>query len=88
MQRDNKERICTLHKRGMWHFIFVRGLVIWGGSTALFSSLWQWLVHDDPLLQTLRTNAIAFLIAGTLFGIYSWYHVNRRYKHLVGESSK
>ena len=55
-------------------FVFVWGVLLWGGSTALVLTLLDWhrTRHFDPLYKIVGRFAI-FMAGGIIMGHYLWY---------------
>ena len=59
------------------NFILIRGMLIWGLSTAALVTLWQVLFEQQPLLPTLRTSLIAYPLSGIPFGLFLWWYTRK-----------
>ena len=78
--------------RGRWHYVLFTGL-IWGVFTAIFSRLLALIFERDLTfeeqflsLDFLLYTGMFTLIAGPLFGLFTWSLSERRYQRLKGRA--
>jgi hypothetical protein len=74
------ERRRKIQAKGRKHFIVYRGILGWGGSTFIATTLWRW--HDEfgrrrpDVLFDLSLGLIVWAAAGYFWGAFLW---NRMY---------
>ena len=68
--------------KGKWHFILIKGVLIWGGLMFLgMGLLYPYLRHSTRAftLHMLAINAVVYLIGGFVFGALVWLLAERNY---------
>jgi polyferredoxin len=82
MPSSHKDRLQKQLANGLWHFVFLRGILLWGLGSGLAITLWQFFINNEPFIETLLTSVVSFSIAGLFFGLFLWYQVGKQYKRL------
>jgi len=66
-------------QKGRVHFILVRGLFIFGLSTALLWAFAMWAFQQGELVVLVERAMLFFPALGLLWGFVTWWNVERRY---------
>jgi len=73
-QSKQLERLRKIRSRGRGHFILWYGVLVWGVSTAVLSSLLMgWLKTDRTFFDYAPTAFVIFPIAGVFWGASMWW---------------
>jgi len=70
--------------KGKWHYIFVKGMLGWGFSTAILYTIIDALFElrsfafDREFLKTFIISMIVFPLGGILVGYWIWKKVGQR----------
>jgi len=67
-----------IREKGVWRFIFWRGLLAFGLPFATLISILDFVVDDRPF--EIRGFLIRLLVGGSVFGALSWRWYERRYR--------
>jgi len=76
---DSWER---LRKKGLFKFILIHGMLLWGGGMALFMNLYFVFRLNYPWTPTLYFVTPIFLLGGLVFGFLLWQILEKRYQAL------
>lgn len=66
--------------KGRWYFIFVWGVLFWGGVTAGLWSAYMSVFGDKGFFEVLSIALPLFMIGGFVWGLLMWSGANRSYK--------
>lgn len=87
MNEKQIKRWEAIRQKGKWHFVLLDGIVKWGFSTAILSSLLTYLItplfnnHTVSFSPTnLLLSFVIFSIMGILFGLSLWWLAESRYQ--------
>ncbi|MCK5042074.1 MAG: hypothetical protein KAR62_07255 [Sphingomonadales bacterium] len=81
--KSRKEKLEGVIAKGKWHFVFWRGMVFWGLSTAISVKVVIYFISGTPFLEDIWVWIFTFtLMGGPLFGLFMWPIINRQYEKL------
>jgi len=85
------QKWATVRKKGRWHFILYRGVLIWGGLMFLLmcaSPVFFGFPHSAASTPWYRTwNVILWAVAGFAFGFATWTCSEKMYTRAEGNES-
>ena len=88
MTENQREKWEKTRAKGRAHFIWVRGVLAWGGLTAIFWSAFMGFVIGDAAPLSFLVVAIAiFPIGGYFWGIWVWEIGERKYLEATEDNS-
>ncbi|MGA1866856.1 MAG: hypothetical protein ACMUFK_05250 [Thermoplasmatota archaeon] len=86
-RRDERKRDMIMKKweitrdKGQRHFILIKGVLLWGGLTGLFSFILTELMDPSPLwMLHLVMNMTLFPLGGILWGWLVWRSLEKKYR--------
>ena len=81
-----KEAWEEMSKKGHFHYVLVRGVLIYGGWCTLGMTLLMYLSSefDAPPGELFFSNAPLFLVAGALYGELTWWGTSKSYDEHFG----
>lgn len=85
MNQKHQKRWERIRRKGRRHFIWIRGVLVWGIIVAVFWSFWMSLMLGKPFRDNLALALIVFPIAGYFWGIWTWRLCERQFHEATKE---
>ena len=80
-KETRRSKLAIVMNRGRNHFIFVKGALLWGGTTALLYVFLMWyFVPNNEGYSSLPFSLILFSIAGIIWGYLAWRSAEKQFK--------
>lgn len=79
----------NIRKKGRWHFVLTKGMLLIGMSLFVFLHLYRWLIEYNAIMHNyiqsievkeIIVQFITMLISGLLIGFYIWHQFERYYQ--------
>lgn len=86
MREAHAIRWRTLREAGMASWIVKRGLLAYGVPMYVFFVVYRWFGKPEQLAPSLVYNIPSWLIAGTIFGVLTWYVFEWQYRRYVARN--
>ena len=83
-KRANWERVKA---KGMWRFVLLYGILIWGGSMLIAFSAYRFLVRGLRFLDELSFLVPIFLVSGFAFGVICWLVGEHKHRKSSSDAS-
>ena len=83
MSNSQKQKLHKIISKGKWNFILLKGVVVWGLLTAVFSNAIQYYNNGGIYPENMWLSFIIFPIGGLAWGHYMWLYFNNKYQKLV-----
>lgn len=80
MKKEQADQWAKTREKGRWHFIFVWGVLFWGGVTAILWSVFMSVFSDQGFVGVVKVALPIFMIGGFVWGLLMWTGANRLYK--------
>ena len=81
MNKEQKKKLEEIIKRGKWNYVFINGIIYFGGLMFLFMIVWSKFIMDYEIDNfMILQNFIIWFIAGLIFGLWTWRGINKRFK--------
>ena len=84
-----KERWEELSEKGKFHYVLVRGALVYGGwgTLAMTAMMYFSSEFDRPLMELLLTNFAFWIAGGAVYGELTWRATSESYEEQFGQSS-
>lgn len=82
MKLSELEKLNKVVASGKWPFVLKQGVVGWGLTTAVLFSAIMAFFNGASFFEGLPSALVTFGIGGIFWGLFMWYFLNRRIKHL------
>lgn len=79
MTKEQADQWAITRAKGRWHFIFVWGVLFWGGVTAGLWSAFMSVFSDQGFVGVVMIALPIFMIGGFVWGLLMWTGTNRSY---------
>lgn len=72
--------------KGMWRFVLLYGVLLWGGLMIVVRSVFDFFVSSPRLLDNLTVHVPIFVVAGFIFGLAMWLIAEHKYRKSSGSA--
>ncbi len=80
MDKKQKEKLKGIIEGGKWNYI-LKMVLYFGGFMSLFFILWQKFIFEEKIESSdILFNIILFGIGGLIVGLWTWSHINKKFK--------
>jgi hypothetical protein len=75
------EKWQKTREKGKSRYVFLFGVLWWGGFMTIFMSFFQYLTRPEKFdwIQNLLINLVVYMIGGFLFGVCTWSMAEKQY---------
>jgi hypothetical protein len=77
MNQKQRAKWEQTRAKGMWRFVLLYGVLIWGGSMSIATSLIALILNGR---DNLMIRVPIFLISGFFFGLGCWFYAEFMYR--------
>jgi len=87
MNNSKKEKLNKLVAKGIWHYVLVYGVLLWGVTTAILFSIFWHFFGLSSFGSVILPSLIQFPLGGVIFGLLMWYIMKWQYKKSLNDES-
>lgn len=83
MNENQRAKWERTRSRGMWRFVLLYGVVLWGGLMIVAVSAYS-MITGTFVSSNLKITVPVFLVAGLVFGLAVWFVGEAMYRKSSG----
>ena len=73
--------------KGMWRFVLLYGVLLWGGFMIIAMSVYDFFFSRSRFVDNLSITVPTFLVAGFVFGLAIWFNGEYKYRKSSSNAS-